>query len=248
MSLLQEAEHGASIGAARAALAEAYLRTGNYDAVEEILERTLASARRIGNRRDEADAIAVQGMTLHFRAIDLPPEERAAIDPTPEQELFERAYAMRREIDDSEGIAESLFQLGLVQQVLRRDLVAGAPYVEEALAVVETVPDADVLLRSEIHRHVGFDLLLRQERPDDARRRLRTSLDLRAVLDERGWRASAHIALALCERIAGRREEALEHSRQALEVSRSERLRGRFVTAASDALREAQKLPDQSTP
>ena len=187
-------------------------------------------------------------MTLHFRAIDLPPEERDAIDPTPEQELFERACVIRREIDDSEGTAESLFQLGLVHQVLRRDLEAGAPYVEEALAVVETVPDADVLLRSEIHRHVGFDLLLRQERPDDARRRLQTSLDLRATLDERGWLASGHVALALCERIAGRRAEALEHSRQALEVARSEGLRGRFVTAADDALREAEKLPDEPAP
>ena len=162
--------------------------------------------------------------------------DRPAAGGTSCDRCDERAGAVRTRIRDAtrdrrrRGIAESLFQLGLVQQVLRRDLEeAGAPYVEEALAVVETVPDADVLLRSEIHRHVGFDLLLREERPDDARHHFQTSLDLRATLDERGWLASGHVALALCERVAGRREEALEHSRQALDVARAEGLRERFV-------------------
>ena len=125
-------------------------------------------------------------MTLHFRAIELPPEERSAIDPSDEQELFEHALATRREIEDVEGIAESLFQLGLVQQVLHRDLEAGSPYVREALELIEELPDADPLLRSEIHRHVGFDLLLREERHEPAIAHLEASLELRRGLAERG--------------------------------------------------------------
>ncbi len=182
-------------------------------------------------------------MTLHFRAIDLPPEERAGIDPEPEQELFERALDLRRKLDDVEGTAESLFQLGLVHQVLRRDLDAGAPYIREALALVEAVPEADPLLRSEIHRHMGFDLLLREERPEEALVHLRASLEIRETLDERGWRASAHVALALACRLAGRRDDAIDHGRQALEIARAEGLRERSVTAAEDALRAAEDLP-----
>ena len=193
----------AHVERARAALAEAYLRTGDYDAVDALVEQALAAAESAGDRKSGAAAIALQGMTLHFRAIDVPAEERAQIDPGPEEELFEQALSVRREIDDVEGIAESLFQLGLVHQVLRGDMDAGSPYFREALGLVEALPDADVLLRSEIHRHVGFDLLLREERHEEAIGHLRASLELRNRLAERGWAASALVAL--CPRRAARR-------------------------------------------
>jgi tetratricopeptide (TPR) repeat protein len=230
------------VRAGRAALAEAYLRTGDYDAVDRLVERAAQAAGESGDRVLDADALALRGMVLHFRAIDLAPEDRAVIDPGPEQELFERSLVIRRELGDGEGVAESLFQLGLVYQVLRRDLEAGAPYVHEALAVVETVPDADVLLRSEIHRHVGFDTLLREERPDEAREQLAISLALRQSLAEQGWLASAHVALSLCERIAGRRAEAIVHARRAIAVVEAERLRERFHATGSDALAQAEAL------
>ncbi|MGH3129078.1 MAG: tetratricopeptide repeat protein [Gaiellaceae bacterium] len=181
-------------------------------------------------------------MTLHFRAIDLPAPERASIDPGSEESLFELALALRRELGDTEGVAESLFQLGLVQQVLRRDLDAGAPFIYEALEVVSTVPAADVLLRSEIHRHVGFDALLRTEQRDDAREQFRASLALRESLEERGWLASGHVALSLCERLTSRRAQAVEHASTSLAIALEERLRERFLVAAQDALEEAEAL------
>ncbi len=218
------------------------MRTGDYDLVDRIVERAFEAARTSGDRRLEANALSVRGMTLHFRAIDLPPTERASIDPGSEETLFEQALALRRELGDTEGIAESLFQLGLVHQVLRRDLDAGAPFVHEALEVVATVPAADVLLRSEIQRHAGFDALLRTERRDEARDHLQASLALRESLEERGWQASGHVALSLCERLAGRRTPAVEHARRSLAIAREEGLRERFVAAAQDALDEAEAL------
>ena len=186
--------------------------------------------------------MALQGMTLHFRAIDLSPEERSAIDPSDEQELFERALAMRREIEDVEGIAESLFQLGLVHQVLHRDLEAGSPYVRKALELVEELPDADPLLRSEIHRHVGFDLLLREERHEPAIDHLEVSLELRRGLAERGWIAGGLTALSLAHRLAGRAAEAIAFGRQSLELAQDECLRARFVAAAEESIRAAEEL------
>ena len=230
---------------ARSALAQAYLRTGDYDAVDALVEQALGAARSAGDRKSGAAAVGLQGMTLHFRAIDVPADERAKIDPGPEEELFERALAIRQELDDVEGSAESLFQLGLVHQVLRGDMETGSPYFREALALVESVPDADVLLRSEIHRHVGFDLLLREERHDAAIDHLRTSLELRRKLPERGWTVSGLLALALAQRLAGTPDDAVTSSREALALARDERLRERFVAGAKDSLRESERALEE---
>ena len=178
-------------------------------------------------------------MLLHYRAIELTPEERAAVAPALEQELFEQALAIRRELGDPEGIAESLFQLGLVHQVLRRDGETAAPLFREGLSLIETVDDADPLLRSEIHRHVGFDLLIREQRGDEALEHLRTSLELRRGLDERGWTVGGLVALAMAERVAGLLGDAIAHAREALELARAEDLRERHVAAAEAELQAA---------
>jgi tetratricopeptide (TPR) repeat protein len=182
----------------------------------------------------------VRGLTLHFRAIDLPPEERTAVDPGPEEELFERALAIRRELDDDEGVAESLWQLGLVQQVLRRDHEAGAPLFGSALELAERLPRLDPWLRSEIHRHVGFVHLLRDEY-DPSLHHLRRSLELREALPERGWIAGGFTALSMASLRAGRRDDAIACARRALELAASESLRSRHVDAARDALRAAEE-------
>jgi tetratricopeptide (TPR) repeat protein len=175
-------------------------------------------------------------MLLHYRVIELTPEERAAVDPAPEQELFERALAIRRELANTEGIAESLFQLGLVHQVLRRDGETAAPLFREALSLIETLDDADPLLRSEIHRHVGFDLLVREERHVEALEHLRISLELRRGLAERAWTASGLLALALGERLAGHLDDATAHAKEALELARAEGLKERMSAAAEAEL------------
>lgn len=231
----------ASVAAARDELARAYFRTGDYDEVDRLLAAVLADARAAHDRHAEAGAIALQGMVLHYRAIELSPEERGRTDWRPEQQLFEQALALRRELGDVEGVAESTFQLGLVHQVLRRDLDAGAQCFRAALELLDGSPDADTYLRSEVHRHVGFDALVREERHDEAVMHLRTSLELRDRLPERGHAVSGLVALALAERRAGRRDDALAHAREALEVARAENLRERHLRAAEHELRMAQE-------
>ncbi len=229
-----------TLDAARDALAEAYFRTGDYERATHLADRALRGARTLGDRRGEAAALAQKGMVLHYRAIELPPEERVAIDPGPEQDLFEQALALRTELDDALGIAESLFQLGLVHQVLRRDGETAAPLFGEALSLVESRPGAGPLLRSEIHRHVGFDLLLREERHDEALAHLRESLEIRRALEERAWTVSGLVALAMGERVAGRRDDAIAHAREALDLARAEGLRERMLAAAETELAAAE--------
>jgi len=55
-------------------------------------------------------------------------------------------------------------------------------------------------------------------------------------------------ALSAAARRAGRRDEAVDYARRALELARTERLRERHVTAAEEALLEAEKVgADTST-
>jgi tetratricopeptide (TPR) repeat protein len=230
---------GERLADARIALEQAYFRTGDYDAAAALADAALDAARAAADRRAEASALAHRGMVLHYRAIELPPEERATVDPGAEQALFEEALALREELGDREGRAESLFQLALVQQVLRRDGASAAPLLREALELVEELPDADVYLRSEIRRHVGFDLLLREERPDEAVAQLETSLALRRTLPERGRTVSGLLALALAERRAWRTASAREHAQEALDLARAEGLRPRLVAAAETELAAA---------
>ena len=233
------------LAAAREALGAAYLRTGDYDGVAQILERALRVAEAEGDRKQEAAVLAQQGLLLHFRAIEVSPEERAAVDPGPEQELFEQALAIRRELGDDEGIVESLFHLGLVHQVLRRDLAAGAPYFREALELIHRLPDCDTWLHSEIHRHVGFDLLVRQERYDEALGQLSISLELRNSLEEGGWAVGGLTALSAAARLAGLRDVAIEYARRALELARAEGLLERHVTAARESVEAAEQMPEE---
>jgi tetratricopeptide (TPR) repeat protein len=217
---------------ARAALSEAAYRTGEFDAVEALLTEALGLAEAEGEtgRRSRADALDLLGVLLHFRTIDRPRAEWPGIDPGPERELFERGLAIRRELGDPAGVAESLLHLGWVHQVLRNDPGAAMPLFGEALTLAE--PDGDADVRSELHRHVGFHVLLAEGRPDEALPHFRTSLEL--------WRSRAEpalvvfglVALARCESTAGRHEEALAHSQEALALSREGGFRQRVVNAA----------------
>jgi tetratricopeptide (TPR) repeat protein len=228
--------------AARTALDDAYLRTGDYDAVDTILENVLHDARAAGDRPREAAVLAQQGMVLHFRAIELPQEERAAVDSGPELDLFERALAIRRELDDPEGLAESLWEVGLVHQVLRRDSERAGRYFREALDVVDGLPDCDPWLRSEIHRHVGFDHLL-SGRHEAALAELRTSLEIRESLDEQGWCVGGLTALAAVSRQAGRRDDAIGYASRAAALARELGLRQRHLETATNELRAAKEMP-----
>jgi tetratricopeptide (TPR) repeat protein len=135
-------------------------------------------------------------------------------------------------------VPESLFHLGLLHQVLRGDWDVSIPLFREALSLAE--PDGDVHLRGELHRHVGFHVLLKDQRPDEALQYFQRSLELWRTLDRSGWVVAGLIALARCETLAGKHREAVAHSTEALELARQEGLRRRYVAFAEEANRLAE--------
>lgn len=84
---------------------------GDCDETLAILDRARSLAERSGDRQSQADAIDLLGTTRYYRA--LAGAGGTFDDATP---YFEQALALRKEIGDTRGIAETIFHLGLVQQ------------------------------------------------------------------------------------------------------------------------------------
>lgn len=225
---------------ARAAVVEAVLRTGEYDAAENRLVAALRVAEQDGHPDDRAAALDQLGVLAHFRTTDLPRDQWPSADQAPELDYFERALAIRRELGEPAAIAESLLHLGWVRQVLAADWVGSIPLFEEALALVG--PDGDRHLRAELRRHVGFHVLLHEHRPDQALPHFQASLELWQSAGKPGWVVYGLAGLALCEAMAGRHEEATGHATAAVEQARAAGLRQPVIAHAEAVLRRVHEL------
>jgi hypothetical protein len=152
-----------------------------------------------------------QAMLMHFRALEGDLDEA---DSDGEEALFQQALDIRRNLGDPAGTAASLFGVGLVHQVLRQDWTAAMPYYWEALELADQY--GDLLLRSEVHRHVGFYYAMSDLQSDKALEHLRISHELRAELGDPRWIPGGTVALGIAELADGLREQGLAHVRQAV--------------------------------
>jgi tetratricopeptide (TPR) repeat protein len=230
-----EGSAGELLAAGTEAMFEAAFRTGAYDDAESILEEARRRAEADGDRAAEAGTLDRLAWLMQFRALD---RDREGADPDAEEALFQRSLAIRRELGDQAGTAASLFGLGLVHQVLRRDSAAAIPYFREAVKLADE--HADALVRSECHRHVGFHYLVGDMRPEEAVRHMRRSLELRHQWGDPRWVPSGTLALGWAELAAGRRSEGIEHIRQAAREARDAGLAERRIRDAEDWVRRAE--------
>ncbi len=220
-------------------MTRAALYTGDFDGVSAALEVLLRDAENTADRWAQAVALDQMGMVMHMRTVDnRTVDNLGRAEPDAEQALFHKALAIRREIGDAAGTAESLFHIGLVHQVLRNDWYAALPFYREALGLAEA--SGDPLLRSEVHRHVGFFHAAHENRPDVALPHLRLSQELREKLDEPGWMVSGLTALGRCELAVGMKTDAVAHLRRAVRLARELGMRERYVRGAKAQLRQAE--------
>ena len=203
---------GDTLAAGNEAMLEAAFRTGDYEPAERTFQELLTRARADGDRALEAAVLDRQAMLMHFRALEDADLTRA--DSEGEEALFQQALEIRRGLGDPAGTAESLFGLGLVHQVLRGDWEAAMPFYWEALDLAER--HGDLLLRSEVHRHVGFYYAMSDLQSDKALEHLRISHELRAELGDARWIPGGTVALGIAELADGLREQGLAHVRQAV--------------------------------
>ncbi|WP_306205064.1 tetratricopeptide repeat protein [Actinoplanes sp. RD1] len=225
---------GTTLQAGNEALYEAAFRTGDYAEAESTFQHLLDRARETGDRALEAAALDRLGMLAHFRAT----EDGLPSAFSHEQHLFEQALAIRRELSDLAGMAESLFGLGLIHQVFHNDWQTAMPLYREALDLAEQ--HGDLLLRSEIHRHIGFYYTAGDLQSDQALHHFRISHELRTELGDPRWIPGGTVALGLAEIADGLREQGLNHIREALQQAKDAGLSPQRVAWIEDFLRDAE--------
>ena len=233
---------GDTLAAGNEAMLEAAFRTGDYEPAERAFQELLTRARADGDRALEAAVLDRQAMLMHFRALEDADLTRA--DSEGEDALFQQALEIRRGLGDPAGTAESLFGLGLVHQVLRGDWEAAMPFYWEALDLAER--HGDLLLRSEVHRHVGFYYAMSDLQSDKALEHLRISHELRTELGDSRWLPGGTIALGIAELADGLREQGLAHVRQAVAEAREAGLSAGRLAWMEQFLAKAEA--GQSTP
>lgn len=212
------------------ALLEASFRTGDYT----IAQVKLNEARDVvDDRATEAEIADRLGWLLHFQALD---NDRDTSRADEELALFQHALDIRRDIGDLGGVAAARFGIGLVHQVLRRDWDTAISYFREALALAE---HADVITRSEIHRHVGFYYMIADPQPGPATEHLRASLELRHEHDDKRWLPSGTQALGWAMIASDRQDEAVRLISEALDQARAVGLRASRIAAIEESLRLA---------
>jgi tetratricopeptide (TPR) repeat protein len=181
-------------------------------------------------------------MVQHYRSIVRLIEGRVVpeADIEAEEKLFHRALELREKLGDTAGIAQSLFGMGLVYQVLRNNWQAAMSYFTQALARAEEAgDDLDLYSRSEIHRHIGFFYLVEDVHFDRAIDHLDRSLKLRERLGDERRIPSALIALGQAELAAGRRTQAIELLERAVRDAREAHLSALWLNQAQEALDSA---------
>jgi tetratricopeptide (TPR) repeat protein len=157
-----------------------------------------------------AAALDLRGRILHSRFL----ADRSAGEPEGELALFERGLELR-DPADTRGIAESLFHVGLVHQVVREDGPGSQPYFEKSYRLAQEAGD-DVLTSYAV-RHLGWT---RQEAGDveGARAAFEESLRLRERAGFVAGTGAAALALAEFEGEQLRLERAEELLARAREI------------------------------
>ena len=90
------------------------------------------------------------GFSLHAAYLD---SDRSQ-EPTDELDFFERALTLRREQGTVAQVAESLFHVGLVYDVIRKDYEQALLYHQEAYQLASEA--GDKVMASYAIRHIGF--------------------------------------------------------------------------------------------
>jgi tetratricopeptide (TPR) repeat protein len=204
---------------------------GESEELAPAVDRAEELARAAGDDRLLAGALTRRGLALHGRFL----QERGE-EPPGELAAFEEALELRRRCRDRAGEAESLFDVGLVHQVVRGDSPASEPWFRESYELARELGDR--LLMSYSIRHLGFDHW-EAERWAEAEAALVESLRLR---EEVGWIpgiGAALLALGELARERGRQEEALAHLARARDTFASIGA-GRYLAFAEAELRKTE--------
>ncbi len=229
------------------ALFEGGYRSGQFADAHELFAAAQARAVAQGDQAGEADAVYYRGLTMHYESLVRRYTGTGvdAADVDAEEGLFRRSLALHRAVGGA-GVARPLFGLGLVMQVLRRDGDAAWPLLREVLELVDGVAaEGDFYTCSEIHRHVGFFYVGRDEQLPVTIEHLELSLAFREQLGDPRRVPSGLAALGDARLAAGQVEQAVELFERAAREARELKLLSFWIADAERGLREALEARDR---
>jgi tetratricopeptide (TPR) repeat protein len=154
----------------------------------------------------EADLAMARGRIIHTRFLqrrDESPEQPA--EDSRELASFERAAELYRRLGDVRGEGESLFWIGCLHQVVRRDADTAVPLLQRSYELAAQA--GDTMTMSEALRHLGIADHF-AGRLDAARERLEESVRLRRELGLLPGVAANLVGLAYIAAADGRRADA----------------------------------------
>jgi hypothetical protein len=123
--------------------------------------------------------------------------------------------------------------------VLRADWATAMPFYQEALALAERY--ADEMVRSEVHRHIGFFHVYAAGDAEPGLRHLRMSQVLRERYGDPRRVATGTLALGEAELAAGHRREAVRLLTEAVHQARAAGLTRERIFWAEYALQGAER-------
>jgi tetratricopeptide (TPR) repeat protein len=209
---------------------------GGYDTLAEreaLLDEAQARADRAGEPLLLGDVLDARGLSLHAEFLESVDRQ----EPAHELELFERGMALRRQGGGPRAIAESLFHVGLVHGVVRRDHARALPYFEEAYRTAQAA--GDLVVASYAIRHIAF-AHHHAGKDDVARAALVESLELRERAGFIPGVAMALVALAYADTDHGDIDQAMAHLDRAKQIflSLGTASRGPWVEQIAEELRQ----------
>ena len=130
------------LAAGDAAIITAAFQTGDFGPALRPAGAGAGAADRAGDAGGLAQALNSLGMVAHHENLGvlMSGSAPADLDVAAEEQLFRTALAQAQQAGHTAATAQSLFGLGLVFQVLRRDWMTAMPYYWQALGLV-TAPD-----------------------------------------------------------------------------------------------------------
>ena len=189
-----------------------------HDAPLEVLAEAEEIATDLEDKKLLADVLYLTGWGMKFREMTAN-RTHAAVVP-----YAERSLALREEIGDERGTAESLFLLGLCHEYGREathdEAHGGIGEAEacyrRALDIAERIGDEELL--ADITRDLGW-LSRRKGESDEAFEFLKRSLELREAIGFKAALSPAYHTMAIMYLERGEPDEALAYGREALRMA-----------------------------
>lgn len=173
-----------------------------------ILYQALEYAKSHGDKALLGDVYDAIGFSLHTSYL----ESNKSQEPEKEMDFFKRGLDLRKEHGSSSQVAESVFHIGLVHDVIRQEYDKALPYHQEAYKLATETDDK--LIMSYAIRHIGFTKLAVEDLAG-AKQDFTESLELRESIGFKPGIAFSLATLARVELMENNNKQALAYLKKA---------------------------------